>query len=315
MAYISYLYNEPNITSAGTIASYLSQGVRIWHLRNNLPWIPITDRFYPAEVLAGSKRLLEEGTNANRKLPITLDILHRIRCHLTPNDIKDKVWWTAALMAFFLLLRKSNLALPQPGMRRKCNLPDLMKRPSTLQSPTVRRADISTTADRVWINLMATKTRPSGGGRPVLRLPLPAVPGHPLCPTTALVDLLRDQANRPLDEPLFGWQAPGGEWEPMSHAFFTRRLKQLLVKARIDPKAFSGHSFRRGGATFAFSQAGLPQLYIKAMGDWISDAFLLYCEAQESLRIAGADALSAAVTNSMNEFLRNNPVMAMHLQH
>jgi len=124
--------------------------------------------------------------------------------------------------------------------------------------------------------------------------------------------LLQTQQHRPLDEPLFGWETPTGDWQPMTHRFFTSKLKKLLRMANIDPDLFAGHSFRRGGATFAFSQAGLPQLYIKAMGDWISDAFLLYCEAQESLRIAGADAMSSAVRDAMAEFLRNNPIMATH---
>ena len=35
------------------------------------------------------------------------------------------------------------------------------------------------------------------------------------------------------------------------------------------------HSFRRGGATFAF-RAGAPSEFIKAQGDWMSDAFLVY---------------------------------------
>ena len=35
------------------------------------------------------------------------------------------------------------------------------------------------------------------------------------------------------------------------------------------------HSFRRGGATFAF-RAGTPAQFIKSQGDWASEAYLVY---------------------------------------
>ena len=43
----------------------------------------------------------------------------------------------------------------------------------------------------------------------------------------------------------------------------------------LDPADFSGHSLRRGGATFAF-QCGIPSELIKLQGDWRSDAYMLY---------------------------------------
>ena len=43
----------------------------------------------------------------------------------------------------------------------------------------------------------------------------------------------------------------------------------------LDTKLYSPHSFRRGGATFAF-QAGAHPLVIKCLGDWSSDAYLIY---------------------------------------
>ena len=40
---------------------------------------------------------------------------------------------------------------------------------------------------------------------------------------------------------------------------------------------FTGHSFRRGGATWAF-QAGIPGELIQICGDWVSDAYKRYLE-------------------------------------
>jgi hypothetical protein len=45
----------------------------------------------------------------------------------------------------------------------------------------------------------------------------------------------------------------------------------------IDIPGYSGHSFRRGGATFAFRLEMDPFL-VKRMGDWVSDAYMGYIE-------------------------------------
>lgn len=38
---------------------------------------------------------------------------------------------------------------------------------------------------------------------------------------------------------------------------------------------YTGHSFRRGGATYAF-RSGVPGELIQVMGDWKSDAYKRY---------------------------------------
>jgi len=45
----------------------------------------------------------------------------------------------------------------------------------------------------------------------------------------------------------------------------------------VDPAKYSGHSFRRGGATFAH-RLGVDPLLIKRMGDWRSDAYRRYID-------------------------------------
>jgi len=45
----------------------------------------------------------------------------------------------------------------------------------------------------------------------------------------------------------------------------------------LDSTSYSPHSFRRGGATFAF-EAKVPSELIKAQGDWCSDCYLIYLE-------------------------------------
>ena len=61
-----------------------------------------------------------------------------------------------------------------------------------------------------------------------------------------------------------------------SHKFI-RVLRDLLTKAGYDAKSFTGHSFRRGGATYAF-RAGVSGELIKLIGDWKSDAYSRYLD-------------------------------------
>jgi hypothetical protein len=51
----------------------------------------------------------------------------------------------------------------------------------------------------------------------------------------------------------------------------------------MDSARYAGHSFRRGGATFAF-QCGASPAQIKEQGDWKSSAYLLYLEFVDPAR-------------------------------
>jgi hypothetical protein len=59
-----------------------------------------------------------------------------------------------------------------------------------------------------------------------------------------------------------------------TYSWFEKHLHDSLQKARV-VGYYTGHSFRRGGATFAF-RCGVPTTLIKLHGDWRSDAYLLY---------------------------------------
>ncbi len=92
----------------------------------------------------------------------------------------------------------------------------------------------------------------------VVTVPLPAVPGSPLCPVHAftMLDSL----------------CPCG-----SSASFVNDFRSLLGKAGFNPSLFSGHSFRRGGATTAF-KANIPSEFIQRQGDWRSDCYKRYID-------------------------------------
>ena len=66
-----------------------------------------------------------------------------------------------------------------------------------------------------------------------------------------------------------------GKESPFTYTKFAINLRTTLQNAGISPDNFSGHSLRRGGATFAM-RSGVPFPLIKCQGDWASNAYERY---------------------------------------
>ena len=64
---------------------------------------------------------------------------------------------------------------------------------------------------------------------------------------------------------------------PLKYPQFVKRLRGLLARLGLPHQRYAGHSFRRGGATYAL-QAGLPADVIMQLGDWKSDAYRAYLD-------------------------------------
>jgi hypothetical protein len=88
----------------------------------------------------------------------------------------------------------------------------------------------------------------------------------------------------------------GGEphWGPLTYTTFLALTKATIRKAGVDPDKYAGHSYRRGGATWAMA-IGIPIPAIKAIGDWRSEAYLLYCEITAQTRRAAARQMAQAL--------------------
>ena len=106
------------------------------------------------------------------------------------------------------------------------------------------------------------------------RHPVPSIPGSPLCPTAAL-RLLLDSVAGPARFPLFTYTTISHQHDCIAASSLNNSIKHLASLVSLNPQDFSGHSLRRGGATFAF-QCGIPSELIKVQGDWRSDAYMLY---------------------------------------
>ena len=95
--------------------------------------------------------------------------------------------------------------------------------------------------------------------------------------------------------PAFVYLSPGGSICTITKSLFVSVFRQRLQANGIsNPHLFRGHSFRRGGAQYAFS-LGLPGEIIQVFGDWKSDAYKAYLE----LDMAAKSHLATAVAASL----------------
>ena len=83
---------------------------------------------------------------------------------------------------------------------------------------------------------------------------------------------------------------------------FTRRLKQILSLSGLDADLYSGHSFRRGGASFLFS-VGASQLMVQVLGDWTSMVYTRYlflsADDRMSAQLLMSDAINGTSCNGL----------------
>ncbi|XP_078667500.1 uncharacterized protein LOC144909308 [Branchiostoma floridae x Branchiostoma belcheri] len=196
-----------------------------------------------------------------QKLPITPAILLRIRALLDIRRPLHATLWTAFCLAFFTLLRKSNLV---PKSQADFSIDKHLSRQSIQLSPPGLIVRVT------WSKTIQFRQK-------VLLLPVAALPGHPLCPKQAFLHMIQ-LIPAPADAPAFLVPDCSGKLVSLTHDTFVTHLKSLLRAAGLPDEHYSGHSFRRGGATFAWRCGADPQT-IKLLGDWSSDAFTVYLDS------------------------------------
>lgn len=101
-------------------------------------------------------------------------------------------------------------------------------------------------------------------------------------------------ANSSSTSQAFNWIDLTNTLHTFNYDTFVSKLRTHLAALALDPKLYASHSFRRGGASFAY-QSGVPIELIKALGDWRSDAVLIYLTMPLHIRLHSANLLSKAV--------------------
>lgn len=130
----------------------------------------------------------------------------------------------------------------------------------------ISREDTSNLRDgSITLTLPTSKTDPYRKGIPIHL----SQSSSSLCPIRALSTLFHTQPRRP-DDPLFS-RAFGS----FSRTYIIDKVKELLLRAGLNPANFSDHSFQKGAAVSA-AVRGISKENIKLLGRWKSDAVDIY---------------------------------------
>lgn len=269
--YMAYLGRRLKFSS---IRHYLS-AVRLLHLESGFP-NPLDGDWFLSSLMKGMKRFL--GVPVRQKSPITPDLLLQIRELLDFSNHFDIVFWAACLLMFFSLLRKSNVF--PPSLRLFSPSKHLCRGDLSISSPNLPPAILVVCR---WTKTIQFRER-------TLTCPLPFLPGHPLCPATALAQALRLSVSAPSASPALMYKL-NNNWCPMLYKPFLHKLKSLLQTITGDSASFAAHSFRRGGASWALQQ-GIPGEVIRVLGDWKSMAYLSYITVPLEVRCRALSTFS-----------------------
>ena len=168
-------------------------------------------------------------------------------------------------------------------MVQQCSLKEIAR--------LVKRKDITVLSSSLVIRFKWTKTLQSGGR--LLSIPLAAVPRFLLCPVAAYTRMV-ELVPVPDGFPAFVLHN-GVAFLPVMHSFFQFVLKSLAADCGVESSKLSSHSFRRGGATFAFN-SGLPQDLIQLQGDWKSDCYRGYLVSDFTAREKFSQLMARSVS-------------------
>ena len=197
--------------------------------------------------------------HVKQALPITPHILAAIFRYFDMSRPLHVACWVAFLFAFFTMSRKANIVPPSVAKfdHRK----------------HLSRGDVMVGEHGLLVYLSWSKTNQLGKRN--VFIPLPCLPNSFLCPVLAYKRLL---SLTPCDDllPAFSYSL-SPRLQCLTEFRFVNILRSMLRKAGFRAESYSGHSFRRGGATFAF-KAKVPGELIKLQGDWASDAYLRYLD-------------------------------------
>ncbi len=223
-------------------------------------------------VIEGVSRVPRD-TPIKERLPITTDLLARMRPVLDLRVPEDIVFFAIACVGTYGLLRSGEIfedtELKRPGLRRR----DLRVVSNSEIHIYIAQSKTDQRRKGAWVELHGN--------------------GSPSCPTSALFRYLDawGQDLRPNDL-LFQFKTG----KKVNKATFIKMLRYVLKELNLDPLKFSGHSFRRGGAT-SLAAAGVPAHIIKAMGRWKSVAYQLYIEPTKRHWIQASQAMAHSPGN------------------
>lgn len=214
---------------------------------------------------------------ANQVLPITPMILRGMFAKLNLQKLSDLAVWCCFLVTFYCLLRKANSVPEGP----EYDVNHILAR---------RHIHFDHKSKMVLVFVGWSKTNQFGSRDLVVPIPSNTDPALDLYRhMNSLFSRISVSGNRPA----FSYSRE----KFVSYTTFTTRLKSLLSASGIDPRHYSGHSFRRGGASYLHSLGATP-LEIQACGDWQTLVFTRYLHLSLEERWSSQQLMAEAISLS-----------------
>jgi hypothetical protein len=210
-------------------------------------------------------------------LPIDPKVLKLMYKKIDIRKYEDLALWCSFLVAFFCLFRKANTVPKDSNF-------DVSK--------ILTRGNIGLDIEKKTVYIYCGFSKTNQYRKKDMCIPIPCN-DDPCLDLYRHMSLLLKRVQAPPHAPAFTYSK--GRF--INYNQFTTRLKTVLGKAGLNPDLFSGHSFRRGGASFLFS-VGATQLMVQVLGGWSSMVYTRYLYMSEQDRL-DAQLLMANAINAM----------------
>ena len=250
-------------------------GVRYAHIALGLSFP--SSSFSLDSTMQGLKRRL--ARTPFQVLPIDPKVLKLMYKKVNIKKNEDLALWCSFLVAFYCLFRKAN-CVP------KDNNFDVNK--------ILTRSNIGLDIDKKMVYVYCGFSKTNQYRKKDMFIPIPSNT-DPCLDLFRHMLLLKERVPAAPDAPAFTY----GVNRFINYRQFTAKLKLLLGMAGLNPDLFSGHSFRRGGASFLFS-VGASQLMVQVLGGWSSLVYTRYLFMTEQDRM-DAQMLMANAINNMDQ--------------
>ena len=249
-------------------------GVKYAHIALGLPFP--SSSFSLDTTMQGLKRRL--ARTPFQVLPIDPKVLKLIYREINITKKEDLALWCSYLVAFYCLFRKANTVPKDSNF-------DCAK--------ILTRENIGIDSEKKMVFIYCGFSKSNQFRKKDMCIPIPSN-DDPCLDLYRHIVLLMETVQAPPDAPAFTY----GQGKFVGYSQFTSRLKQVLRRAGLNPDLFSGHSFRRGGASFLFS-SGASQLMVQVLGGWSSLVYTRYLFMNETERLEAQLLMAGAINASV----------------
>lgn len=228
-------------------------------------------------VLKGLARIL--GKNVSQKIGLSPDQFVSMYNNLSLSDVNNITMWSAVMLSFRSLLRKSNIV--------QTNLKDC--------GSVIQRSDVISNENGLILNVRRTKTLQSK--EYVLQIPINYVDSPIFC-AVSMLDTHFARTRHITDGPLFWKLDKSGTWRPLLYKDLLSFLKTCVQSIGLDPGEVGLHSLRRSGAAYMHT-LGISFIDIMNAGDWKSLAALAYLISPLSRK----EQIESEVSSALSKFV------------